>query len=71
VSLSRRAFRRGILEGHRGWTWFGIVLWTVRALRWLGRRDTGVVYSAKLKPGTTLQLTAVAPKRRSSGTMGE
>ena len=65
MSLSRRAFQKGIVGGHRGWTWFGIALWTTKFVRWLGRRDSGVVYSTRLRPGTTVQLTAVDPTKRS------
>ena len=65
MGLSRTAFRKGVMGGSRAWTWFGVAIWTVKAFRWLGRRPSGVAMSQRLRPGDSLQITAVRPSKRS------
>lgn len=64
MGLSKTAFKKGVIGGSTGWTWLGVAIWTVRFIRWLGRREPQVVYSERLRPGRSVQITAVRPATR-------
>lgn len=64
MGLSRTAFKKGVMGGSTAWTWLGVAIWTVRFVRWLGRREEQVVYSERIPAGRSLQITAVRPLSR-------
>lgn len=61
------ALRRGFLNGSRPWMALAVVLWGARLLRRASSRRPEVVSIERLKPGQTLQVTAL----HSTGGRGE
>ena len=62
-SLRSIAVRRGLLGGSRSWMIVAGVLWGARILRRASSRRPEVVALESLKPGQTLQVTAIDPRR--------
>jgi hypothetical protein len=58
------ALRRGVLGGSRGWMAVAVVLWGLKVLRKASSRRPQVVSVERLRPGQTLQVTAL-PGRNS------
>jgi hypothetical protein len=63
-TLRRNAFRRGLLGGSRPWMFLGVLAYTARALRWMARKDTEVLFSEELQPGEQLVIRTIEPPPR-------
>jgi hypothetical protein len=63
--LRRNGLRRGLVGGSRSWMVAGGLAYALRALRWVVRRDTEVVFSEELRPGESLIITPIDPPDRS------
>jgi hypothetical protein len=59
--LRRNGLRRGLVGGSRSWMVAGGLAYALRALRWVVRRDTEVVFSEELRPGESLVITPIEP----------
>jgi len=64
TGLRSVAVRRGVLGGSRGWMVVAGVLWGLNVLRKASSRRPQVVSVERLRPGQTLQVTAL-PGRHS------
>lgn len=62
--LLRNGVRRGLLGDSRFWTVAFVLAAGVRVLRWLGGRESDVVYSATLEPGHVLAISHLPEDRR-------
>ncbi len=58
------ALRRGVLGGSRPWMVVAAVLWGARLVRRASSRRPEVVSIERLKPGQTVQVTALQPTGR-------
>ncbi|CAN5473276.1 hypothetical protein BH10ACT2_BH10ACT2_11750 [soil metagenome] len=63
--LRQRSLQRGVLGGHRGWMAVGVLVWTPRVLKRLAGRQNELIATERLRPGQTIQLTALEPPTRS------
>jgi hypothetical protein len=59
--LMRTGLRRGIVDGHRGWLWTGVGAGSLIAVKKLAAKKEETVYVGELKPGTSIQISAIAP----------
>ena len=62
--LRQRSLQRGLLGGHKVWMAVGVLVWMPRVLRRLGGRNEELIATERLRPGQTIQLTAVGPPTR-------
>ncbi|MCE9622492.1 MAG: hypothetical protein K8R99_09125 [Actinomycetia bacterium] len=62
--LRQRSLQRGLFGGHKGWMAVGVLVWMPRVLKRLGGRKEELIATERLRPGQTIQLTAVAPPTR-------
>lgn len=58
-SVRSLAWRRGLLDGQRGWLVLAVTLWGLGRLRKAAGRTPELVSSERLKPGETIQITAL------------
>ena len=63
--LRQRSLQRGLFGGHRGWMAIGVLVWLPRVLKRLAGRHQELIATERLRPGQTIQLTAVEPPTRS------
>jgi len=60
--LAKTGLRRGVLEGSRGWLYVGVAATALRVMRRvLSEQETVEIF--ELKPGETVEIRTVAPKR--------
>jgi hypothetical protein len=60
--LSKTGIRRGVFEGSRGWLYVGVAATALRVMRRvLSEQETVEIF--ELKPGETVEIRTVAPKR--------
>lgn len=62
--LRTRSLREGLVKGRRGWFAIGVVVWSLRGLRLLGRRRAQVVSLEKVAQGQSVLIRAEAPSGR-------
>jgi hypothetical protein len=60
--LTRIAWRRGVLEGSRGWLYVGVATVALRAARRFLAEPTAS-YTTELRPGQALEIRSVRPRR--------
>jgi hypothetical protein len=60
--LAKTGLRRGVFEGSRGWLYVGVAATALRVMRRvLSEPETVEIF--ELKPGETVEIRTVAPKR--------
>ena len=62
--LRTRSLREGLVKGRRGWFAVGVVVWSIRGLRLLARRQSQVVSVEKIAEGQSVLIRTTAPSRR-------
>jgi len=62
--MRARSLREGLVKGRRGWFAIGVVVWSLRGVRLLGRRRAQVVSLEKVAQGQSVLIRAEAPSRR-------
>lgn len=60
--LAKTGMRRGLFEGSRGWLYVGLAASALRVARWVVT-EAEVVETVELKPGETIEIRTVTPKR--------
>ncbi|MFZ9540895.1 MAG: hypothetical protein ACO292_07120 [Ilumatobacteraceae bacterium] len=61
--LRARSLKDGFGRGRRGWFIVGVVVWGARLLRRVTGRRPQVVSIESLKPGQTMSVSALEPRR--------
>jgi hypothetical protein len=59
--LLRAGFRRGVLEGSRGWLYVGVTVMAIRVVRRVLGEPPETVYEHELKPGEGIQIRTIRP----------
>lgn len=59
--LRRASVERGLLGGSTPWVVLGGVLWALRGLRLVSRRETGVIWRGELREGESLVIGSRKP----------
>ena len=63
--LGRRAIRRGVVGGSRGWLILGGAVWGIRLLRRMAStRQLRKVLSQELRPGESLRISHFSDKTK-------
>jgi len=57
--LLRSGFKRGLLEGSRGWLYVGVGIATVRVVRRLLTEAPETVFERELKPGQGIEVRTI------------
>ncbi|MBM3672945.1 MAG: hypothetical protein FJW86_12310 [Actinobacteria bacterium] len=57
--LLRNGFKRGLLEGSRGWLYVGVAAAAVNVAKRILTEPEETVYSAELKPGQGIEVRTV------------
>jgi hypothetical protein len=67
--LLRSGFKRGLLEGSRGWLYAGMTAAAVGVMRRILSEPEETVYAAEVKPGQGIEIRTVA--RNDAGGKGK
>ena len=62
--LRQRSLQRGLFGGHKGWMAVGVFVWGPRLYKRFAGRNEELIATERLRPGQSIQLTAVAPPTR-------
>lgn len=66
-SLRTMAWRRGLLDGRRGWLVLAVSLWGLGRVRRAAGRSPELVATERLRPGQSVQITALERDGAHSG----